>query len=240
MTIYSDDFYATMEQGSRSSAQQIVPLLISRYSPNSVVDVGCGTGPFASEFLNLGVSDIAGYEGDWMKNIPTLLPKKLYIYEDLTKPLTLTRKYDLCLCLEVAEHLEEFNARTLIETLTRLSAVIAFSAAIPLQGGNHHVNEQWPSYWGKLFAEKNYFLDWDPRLSIWENSEIEGCYRQNLLIFSSNAEKSELKITSLVHPVLWTDALSVRKIPLRTRLIGRLPKSVFRFRRFLLDLTRKK
>ena len=236
MTNYSDDFYATMEQGSRSSARQIVPLLISKYSPNSVVDVGCGTGPFANEFLNLGVSDIAGYEGDWMKSVPTLLPKNFYIYQDLTKPLISTKKYDLCLCLEVAEHLEEGDARTLIETLTKLSEVIAFSAAIPQQGGNHHVNEQWPHYWGKLFAEKNFFLDWDPRFSIWENSEIEGCYRQNLLIFSLHAEKSELKLTSLVHPVLWTEAMNARKIPLRVRLIGKLPQSIFRFRRFLLDL----
>jgi hypothetical protein len=240
LTSYSNEFYTTMERGSRSSAQEIVPLLAARYSPNSVVDVGCGTGPFANEFLKHGVSDVVGYEGIWMEKLPTVLPKQFYIYQDLSKSFLPIRKYDLCLCLEVAEHLEEVYARTLVENLTGLSEVIAFSAAIPLQGGNHHVNEQWPNYWGKLFAERNFFLEWDPRAAIWENNQIEGCYRQNLVIFSSKAEKRDLKITSLVHPVLWTDALINRKTPLRLRLIQRLPKSVFRLRKFLLNLFRKR
>jgi SAM-dependent methyltransferase len=227
-----------MEQGSQISAQQIVPLLISKYSPISVVDVGCGTGPFANEFLKLGVPDVIGYEGEWMEPLPTVLPKSLYLYTDLTRPLTSLRKYDICLCLEVAEHLEEANARTLIETLTGLSQVIVFSAAIPQQGGNHHVNEQWPSYWSNLFAEKNYFLEWDPRLTIWDNTEIEGCYRQNLLIFSSNAANSQSKPIPLVHPVLWEEAMNIRRVPLSLRVISKLPKSVFRLRRSLKKLLR--
>jgi len=240
MSIYGNDFYATMEQGSKRSAEHIVPLLISKYSPKSVVDVGCGTGPFANEFLKLGVSNVIGYEGQWMESLPTILPKNLYLYTDLTRPLASLRKYDLCLCLEVAEHLEEANAWTLIETLTELSEVIVFSAAIPQQGGNHHVNEQWPSYWSELFAEKNYFLEWDPRLAIWDNSQIEGCYRQNLLIFSSNAKSRQLKPISLVHPDLWTEAMKIRRVPLSLRLISKLPKSVFRFRRSLRKLLRIK
>jgi SAM-dependent methyltransferase len=231
---YSDDFYKTMEHGSRSSAQQIVPLLLSRYSPNSIVDVGCGTGPFAYEFLKLGLTNVVGYEGNWMEALPTQLPKDYYIYQDLTKPFEVTRRYDLCLCLEVAEHLDEMHARQLIETLTNLSDVIVFSAAIPMQGGNHHVNEQWPIYWASLFAERSFFLDWDPRMMIWEVSEIEGCYRQNLLVFSSKAEKREVNTISLVHPELWLQAMRIRKVSLKQRLARKLPKSFFLLRRFLL------
>ena len=227
-----------MELGSYSSAQQIVPLLFSKYSPKSVVDVGCGTGPFANEFLKLGVTDVFGYEGEWMQPLPTLLPKDLYIYQDFTKTFIPPRKYDLCLCLEVAEHLEESNARKLVEMLTGLSSVIAFSAAIPQQGGNHHVNEQWPIYWSELFADKGYFLEWDPRMTIWENSKIEGCYRQNLLVYSLNTLNRKSAPVSLVHPVLWADAMNVRRVPLSRLLIGRLPKSIFRFRRYLLKLLR--
>jgi SAM-dependent methyltransferase len=231
---YSDDFYKTMAHGSRSSAQHIVPLLLSRYTPNSIVDVGCGTGPFAHEFLRRGVIDVAGYEGIWMAELFTQLPKDYYIYQDLTKPFEVTRKYDLCLCLEVAEHLDEMHARQLIESITSLSDVIVFSAAIPMQGGNHHVNEQWPMYWANLFAERNFFLDWDPRMKIWEVSEIEGCYRQNLLVFSSKTEKREVNAISLVHPELWSQAMRIREVSLKHRLAKRLPKSFFLFRRYIL------
>ena len=238
MRNYDENFYSTMEFGSLASAEEIVPLLISRYSPNSVVDVGCGTGPFAFEFLKHGITDVIGYEGDWMQNLPTVLPKDLYIYRDITSPFMPSRKYDLCLCLEVAEHLDQEHAQTLIEMLTGLSNVIVFSAAIPLQGGNHHVNEQWPVYWSNFFAEKGYYLDWDPRLSIWENSKIEPCYRQNLLVYKSGSENSFLVPPSLVHPDSWFGAMSFRKVPLVIRFVGKLPKFVFRFRRLILKVLR--
>jgi SAM-dependent methyltransferase len=236
---YNKDFYNTMESGSITSANELVPLLISRYSPDSIVDVGCGTGAFANEFLNRGISDVIGYEGEWMKKLPTILPRHLYVYEDITSPFITSRKYDLCLCLEVAEHLLEEHANTLIETLTGLSDVVVFSAAIPNQGGNHHVNEQWPIYWSELFAAKGYYLEWDPRSDIWENSKIEACYRQNLLVFSSKIKNVHFAPVSLVHPDLWSAAMSFRKIPVFNRIIRRLPKSVFRLRRFLMRVLRR-
>lgn len=230
----------TMEQGSFSSAQEIVPKLISRYSPMSVVDIGCGTGSFANEFLKLGIAEVIGYEGDWMKPLPTLLPKANYRYHDLRTPIESSKSYDMCLCLEVAEHICENSAANLISILTLMSSRVVFSAAIPKQGGNQHVNEQWPAYWSKLFAERGFFLEWDPRQSIWENDKIEGCYRQNLLIFAKNSANNLEEPKALVHPVIWIDAMAVRKVPLSRKLIGKLPNFIFVFRRFLLKLLRAK
>lgn len=238
METYSDDFYSTMEKGSFSSAQEIVPKLISRYSPQSVVDIGCGTGSFANEFLNLGVSEVIGYEGVWMESLPTLLPKNNYRYHDLTKSIVSLSSYDICLCLEVAEHINEEHAENLIEILTSMSSVIVFSAAIPKQGGNHHVNEQWPGYWSKIFAARGFFLEWDPRQSIWMNEKIEACYRQNLLIYSKSPANQQIEPMALVHPDIWVDAMAIRKVPLNIKLVAMLPNYVFVFRRFLLKLLR--
>lgn len=239
METYSDDFYSVMEKGSLESAQEIVPLLISRYSPKSIVDVGCGTGAFANEFLKMGVEDVVGYEGKWMESVPTLLPKERFLFGDITKPISTSHTYDLCVCLEVAEHLEATDASVFIDLLTSLSQRIAFSAAIPNQGGNHHVNEQWPSYWSRLFMEKGFYLEWDPRLELWNNRNIASCYRQNLLVFSSKVEKRDSLPLSLVHPDAWDEAMRVRKIPLRLILIRKLPPSIFQFRRNLLKLIKR-
>lgn len=236
MATYSDDFYAIMEEGSFSSAQEIVPILISRYSPQSVVDVGCGTGSFANEFLNLGISEVIGYEGLWMESLPTLLPKANYRYHDFTKSLFSSKSYDVCLCLEVAEHISESYAENLIMILTSMSSVIVFSAAIPKQGGNHHVNEQWPEYWSRLFAARGFFLEWDPRQSIWENEKIEACYRQNLLIYSKGPANQHMEPKALVHPDIWLDAMKIREVPLFRKLVGKLPNNVFVFRRFLIKV----
>ena len=66
----------------------------------------------------------------------------------------MNRKFDLVLSLEVAEHLPSECAEAFVESLVNLGPVILFSAAIPYQGGENHVNEQWPEYWvGVLSGE---------------------------------------------------------------------------------------
>lgn len=58
-----------------------------------------------------------------------------------------------------------------------------FSAAIPYQGGTHHVNEQPPIYWAKLFAKKDFVCFDILRDRFWENTKIAPCYRQNMMIY---------------------------------------------------------
>ena len=133
-----------------------------------------------------------------------------------------------------AEHLDSLAARTLVSTLTSFSQLVVFSGAIPHQGGNHHVNEQWPEYWAKLFAEKGYFLEWDPRLTIWNNSNIASCYRQNLLIFKKGSEFEAIMPLSLVHPEAWALAMKYRKTPLWLKVLHLLPRPLLRFCKQLL------
>ncbi len=58
------------------------------------------------------------------------------------------------MCTEVAEHLPESAADTLVETIVRhAKELILFSAATPGQGGYRHINEQPHEYWEKKFLE---------------------------------------------------------------------------------------
>ena len=85
--------------------------------------------------------------------------------------------------LEVAEHLEEEAADNFVRQLTKISDRILFSAAIPDQGGLHHLNERPPSYWAKKFKTYGFnqldFL----RPLFWDDERIEWWYRQNFLIY---------------------------------------------------------
>ena len=65
-------------------------------------------------------------------------------------------KYDLAISLEVAEHLSPSRSCGFIDDLTNLSDVVLFSAAIPMQGGTNHINEQPISYWANLFLERGF------------------------------------------------------------------------------------
>jgi hypothetical protein len=151
----------------------------------SAVDVGAGVGPWLAVARQHGISDILALEGPWVREVATAIPADAYAFSDLGQPLAIGRRFDLCLCLEVAEHLPPTEAGQLVDNLVGLSDVILFSAAIPDQGGTHHVNEQWPSYWAALFRAGDYVAFDGLRWSIWHDARIPFWYRQNLLLFVS-------------------------------------------------------
>jgi hypothetical protein len=84
--------------------------------------------------------------------------------------------------LEVAEHLRASRAEGLVKMLCGLSDRVLFSAAIPFQGGTGHVNEQWQSYWARLFR-RNGFAAARNQPNIRENRDVEIWYRNNLILY---------------------------------------------------------
>jgi SAM-dependent methyltransferase len=152
-------------------------------APQSVVDVGCGTGTWLAEFSRMGVRDLVGLEGSAIDpDIADFDPSQIRLC-DLSKPFSLHRKFDLAVCLEVAEHLPEDSAAVFVESLVRLAPIILFSAAVPGQGGIGHLNEQWPEYWADLFSRFGFEVRDCLRDRLWRNREVEWWYRQNLLFF---------------------------------------------------------
>jgi hypothetical protein len=98
--------------------------------------------------------------------------------------VSLGRRFDLVVSLEVAEHLDASAADGFVASLVRHGDVVLFSAAIPFQGGHHHVNEQFADYWAERFAAHGYrALDF-LRPQIWSESGILWWLRQNVLLFA--------------------------------------------------------
>lgn len=136
---------------NRDSAQHVVPLVSSLIHPSSVVDVGCGSGAWLDVFRKHGASRILGLDGYNVDPAWLCIPQDCFRALDLSKPFQVAEVFDLAVCLEVAEHLPKDAAPGFIQSLARLAPGVLFSAAVPLQGGTHHVNEQWPGYWQDLF-----------------------------------------------------------------------------------------
>lgn len=192
--------------------REIVPLLIKMFSPQSVIDVGCGLGTFLHVFLENGISDITGIDGSWVNRdlLSENIPLTAFHEVNLEEEYKTNRKYDMVVCLEVVEHLPSAKASNIISTLTNLGDIIVFSAAIPNQGGQNHINEQWITYWEKLFNEHHYILYDIVRPQIWDNPNIFFWYKQNMVIFAKEGcHKNGLKsassnsIRNIVHPDLF-------------------------------------
>src|SRR5437588_3992300 len=206
-TSYTADYYNTARAGSRRSAEIVVPLLLELIRPRSVIDVGCGIGTWLGVFRDHGIDDILGVDGDYVKRTMLQIPSDRFLPHDLRRPLHLDRKFDLAVCVEVAEHLPPECADTLVSSLVRFASVILFSAAIPHQGGADHVNEQWPEYWVEFFRRHDFVVTDPIRRKVWDNPETEWWYAQNLLTFVEASRLADyprlLKVEtglSFVHP----------------------------------------
>ena len=177
----------TTEVHNLSAPGEVVPYLVECFNPQSVLDVGCGTGTWLKIFQDHGVKDIKGLDGDFV-NIE-LLQQNISIDQfqpaDLTEPFDLKRKYDLVISLEVAEHLPETAADHFIASLTRHADTIIFSAALPGQGGQNHLNEQWKQYWIEKFSALNFMVFDILREKFWNNHKVDWWYKQNMLVFSN-------------------------------------------------------
>jgi SAM-dependent methyltransferase len=147
------------------------------------VDVGCGIGTWLQAFVELGIEDLLGVDGDYVDRSKLLISWSRFLAWDLSRPLKIDRKFDLVMSLEVAEHLPEASARDFVASLTSLGDAILFSAAIPHQAGTHHVNEQWPDYWRDLFGEVGYEMVDCLRARIWDDEAIASSYRQNAFLY---------------------------------------------------------
>jgi hypothetical protein len=181
MKVYNDKFYE--DSNTRiESAREILNLVFNITKPNSILDVGCGRGSWLTVAKELGAKTIYGIDGQW--NDGKHIDKHIvYKSMDLNKNFVLESKFDLTICLEVAEHLEANSANNLISSLVNTSDIIIFSAAFKYQGGVNHINQNLHSYWANLFLKYN-FLAFDIiRPEIWSNDKVSYWYRQNTFLY---------------------------------------------------------
>ena len=126
------------------SPAEIVPVIYKLFQPKSVVDIGCGIGTFLHCFKKEGVNHILGVDGEWVnkKLLHRYINSDEFLLADLEESLKLDTQFDLVLSLEVAEHLKKESADIFVQNLISAGKLILFSAAIPQQGGQNHINEQ--------------------------------------------------------------------------------------------------
>lgn len=211
---YTRKFYDRDFERTSRSAGSVVPyllrLLATGGGPKSVIDIGCGRGVWLKAFEAAGIADVEGRDGAWTDRSRLLIEAARFQAVDLTGFGKESRRFDLAMTLEVAEHLEQPHAERFVGSMADLSDTILFSAAIPGQGGQHHVNEQRLSYWQDLFQRRDYALFDIIRPQFWDNADVCWWYRQNMVVFANrhspwwedlqDESRKRAPIVDLAHP----------------------------------------
>jgi hypothetical protein len=187
---------------SFGSALVILELVFSKVGlPNNIIDIGGGAGAWLLSANQLGVGELTLVEGDWINE--TTLNTKIFSIDnsDLENAIPkYDEKFEMCICVEVAEHLSPSRAESFVEELTGLSDRIVFSAAIPGQGGHGHLNEQLQSFWIGLFEKHGFGANNFISKIVWENTEVEAIYRQNIMYFEKGISSDMEGVVDVVHP----------------------------------------
>ena len=175
-----DDYAWLMEQILLHETVQAADLgreLARRKRPRYVIDFGCGPGIYLLPFRHSGAQifgvDACAAGGELLAPDEFQLVdlRKFWRHErvalvvpgPLGPPLPSWR-FDLALCIEVAEHLRESDADVLVETITANSRSCFFSAAYQMpdgspQGGEGHFNLKPQSWWREKFVKQGWDLD---------------------------------------------------------------------------------
>lgn len=157
---------------------KIIDQIISKFHPQSILDVGCGTGVSLQYFLQKNI-DAIGVENSRLAIRKSAVGEKI-IRHNLKKELNLKKKFDLVWCFEVIEHIHPRFEAIFLNTLVLHSDRVIISAARPGQGGHGHFNEQLPEYWVKRFSDLRFQLNFEMTECL---RNINETHSENILVF---------------------------------------------------------
>lgn len=181
--MYDFEWHALHGQKTRKSAELILSMIREVIPFESVLDLGCGDGTWLDISNRLGSSSNKGIDGPWTNLDQLKIPREDVEIRYLDSEIDLGRRFDLAICLEVAEHLPAQSSETIVRNLVRHSDVVLFGAAIPFQGGFRHLNERWQSYWAERFSSHGYGFFDAVRPQIWDRPDVHYWYKQNILLY---------------------------------------------------------
>ena len=158
--VYSESYFEDIERREKESVQHVADWVTETLAPQSVIDVGCGPGHQMEAFEQRGVDTFgidvsnAALRRTRRKGLDV---KRFDLRSDESLP---GGPHDLSVCCEVAEHIKEKHAESLVKKLTEAAPIVYMTAAEPDGGpGLFHVNEQPHEYWIALMEAEGYYYD---------------------------------------------------------------------------------
>jgi 2-polyprenyl-3-methyl-5-hydroxy-6-metoxy-1,4-benzoquinol methylase len=101
--LYREAYFRDMDALHTPVYEKLADAVYTRLKPSSVIDVGCGTGRLLAAFAARGVI-VRGIEGSRQAIALSPIPDRI-IRCNLERGVPYVGRFDVCFCIEVAEHL---------------------------------------------------------------------------------------------------------------------------------------
>jgi SAM-dependent methyltransferase len=217
---FDSTYFEWQGDSAERSARAVVPVVVERLQPASVVDVGCGSGAWLKVFREHGADDVLGIDGPYVEPKALRIEPAEFLPRDLGEPFRLDRDFDLAISLEAAHYVAEEHAATLVASIAALAPAVLFGAAVPDQGGGPGRNRQWPGWWADLFARNGFRAEDWLRPLVWEDDRVDWWYAQNTILYLRDGGASD-PVRPLVHPGLLREVARPPDPPRRHRFLRR-------------------
>lgn len=196
-----------VREACKRSAAAVLPMVFEHTgTPQAVLDVGAGEGWWSTTAHDLDVGNVLALDVDAALPEPAWWIEAWDAESRVPLPHCMDGRWPLALCLEMAEHVTPAAGDYLVSELCHIADVVLWSAAIPGQTGDGHINEQWPAYWQERFLHHGYMLIDPFRDRLWEQADVEPWYRQNLLLAIPVPHRGDVDLRpprALIDPVTW-------------------------------------
>jgi len=185
--IYDEEYYRYVDETATLAAPLMSNFIYEHFKPDSMVDIGCGSGALLAEMVAKGVNGVGLEYSD--RGIALCEKKGLRVLKfdiEQAKSLPIADNFDLATSFEVAEHLPEKLADRFVEILSVAAPYILITAATPGQGGLDHVNEQPHEYWIGKFSKNGceYLTEESLKMrALWRSQGVARWYADNVMIF---------------------------------------------------------
>ncbi|MFZ0847076.1 MAG: class I SAM-dependent methyltransferase [Pseudolabrys sp.] len=182
-------------------AELALSALFLRGVPGRILDIGCGTRSWLAAARKLGVREVVGVDGISVADELLKLSRDGIMRHDLRMPLELDQTFDLYLPgggRKFGGGARQYSHR---QHHASRRYVLVFGG-VSRAGCTHHVNCQWPEYWQARFNKRGSTCSDDLRWKVWNESEIEPWYRQNMFVAvrDSAGAGHEARIVKAIHP----------------------------------------
>lgn len=229
MTIeaYSNSFYNKVASRANIASQISANVISGLINVKTLADIGCGSGIWARNFC-LKLKEI-----ETIYALDLELPERVYLDDTFMSryqvhhvaqnldslPLLPFHEVDLTICLEVLEHLEFETGKKLITEFGAKTKYLLFSAAIPGQGGTHHINERPYEYWYSQLRE-NGFIPFDVIRPKLKGQDVPSYYRYNIIFWINTSKVTDKEIEAIgvnTDESFVSNPIDIRPLPVKIK-----------------------